>query len=202
MTYQLIFPELANALYLALKEDGFYQTMEASVDASAETKRLAMLAYMDYSIIEAKEYGRCFIPKQHYGVSIWSCPLSDQQESSKTQQKKQFIIRHMGEKSLQAYQAMCEFMSQQSTDLVDNNAWYLSIIGILPEYQGQGLGPGLVESILAEADELGVVSYLETFTPRNMSFYQRLGYESLGDFLEPLSQSRYWVMQRQSKPIA
>ena len=30
-------------------------------------------------------------------------------------------------------------------------AWYLSIIGVLPKYQGQGLGPGLVTPVLARS---------------------------------------------------
>lgn len=201
MAYQLVFPQLAEALVLALKEDGFYQAMEASVE-DADKKNAAMLAYMDYSIIEAKEYGRCFIPEQHYGVSIWSCPLSENKQAQKNEQKKHFIQQNMGEKSLNAYQSMCQFMGHQSAALIDDNAWYLSIIGILPEYQGQGLGPGLIEDVLTEADQNMVPCYLETFTPRNMTFYQRQGFETIADFKEPFADARYWIMQRQPKSIS
>ena len=47
----------------------------------------------------------------------------------------------------------------------------LSIIGILPEFQGQGFGGGLVGPVLNRADQSGVPTYLETFTPRNITFY-------------------------------
>ena len=197
MAYQLEYPELANALYLALKPDGFYQAMEASVDGDETTKKNAMLAYMDYSILEAQEFGECYIPKQqHYGVSIWSYPLPDEQSQHKSQQKKDFIENIMGQASYQAYYSMCEFMSRHSTPIVSSSAWYLSIIGILPDFQGQGLGPGLVENVLEKTDKLGISTYLETFTPRNITFYQRLGYESEGSFIEPTANAEYWLLSR------
>ncbi len=39
-------------------------------------------------------------------------------------------------------------MTDKSTFLISRRYWYLSIIGILPEYQGQGLGANLVTAIL------------------------------------------------------
>ncbi|TQV72342.1 GNAT family N-acetyltransferase [Aliikangiella marina] len=199
MAYQLVFPELAEALRLALKEDGFYKAMEDSVSGEQADKHQAMLAYMDYSIVEAKEFGRCFIPEQHYGVSIWSFPLDKEKESLKTEQKRQFISKQMGASSLNAYQSMCDYMAAQSRSVIADDSWYLSIIGILPDFQGQGLGPGLLEGTLSELDQTGTGCYLETFTPRNMTFYQRLGFEVVAEFDEPFSHSKYWIMQRLPK---
>lgn len=200
MKMQLEFPELSEALYLALKEDYFYQTMEGSVEGSAKDKKNAMLCYMDYSIIEAQEYGECYLPeKQTYGVSIWHYPLSAEQEKVRDQRKKEYIEKWMGEPSYQAYSTMCANMNKLTQPLVDKDAWYLSIIGILPDFQGQGLGPGLVENVLKKTDNLGLSTYLETCTPRNMTFYQRLGYETKGELTEPYSSASYWVMERPAK---
>jgi GNAT superfamily N-acetyltransferase len=197
MAYQLVYPALAKALHLALKADGFYQKMEASVDGDGHAKREAMLVYMDYSIVEGREFGECYIPsKQHYGVSVWSKPLSSEIQAERSCRKRSVIETHMGQASYQAYDAMCTFMAEQSAPLVASDAWYLSIVGILPEFQGQGLGPGLIESVLSQSDKLGVATYLETFTPRNMTFYQRLGYTTLASFTEPTCGSEYWLMQR------
>jgi len=197
MAYQLEYPELANALLLALKADGFYQAMHASVDGSAADKKNAMLAYMDYSILEAQEFGECYMPaQQHYGVSIWSYPLSEEIESVKSQKKMAFITTHMGESSYLAYRDMCAYMAEQSDFLINQDAWYLSIIGILPDFQGQGLGPGLIENVLEKTDKLGLDTYCETFTARNLTFYQRLGYQQAGKFHEPISQSDYWLLNR------
>ena len=74
--------------------------------------------------------------------------------------------------------------------------WYLSIVGVLPDYQGRGLGGELIRPVLAQTDAIGVATYLETFTPRNMSFYERLGYREAGSFEEPTIGDRYWLMLR------
>lgn len=55
--------------------------------------------------------------------------------------------------------------------------------------------PGVSQRPLL-ADCLGVPTYLETFAPRNLTFYQCLGYEAIDSFVEPVSNARYWIMDR------
>lgn len=197
MTYQTEYPELANALYLALQKDAFYQSIESTISEEWGDVGNAMVAYMDYSICEAKRFGECYIPKQqHYGISVWSKPLNKEQESLREELKKEFIVHNMGYNTYQIYRKVCDFMSDKSSPVIEKNAWYLSIIGILPEFQGQGLGPGLVESVLEKTDKLGVATYLETFAPRNITFYQRLGYQICDSYIEPVTKAEYWLMQR------
>ena len=90
-------------------------------------------------------------------------------------------------------------MSGKAVSLINEKSWYLSIIGILPEFQGQGLGVGLVESILDRTDQLNIPTYLETFTLRNITFYNRLGYEAVECFHEPTTSAKYWLMIRDVK---
>ena len=59
-----------------------------------------------------------------------------------------------------------------------------------------GLGVGLLSSVLAEADEQGIPTYLETFTPRNESFYERLGYQVSARIKEPSIPATYALMLR------
>ena len=87
-------------------------------------------------------------------------------------------------------------MSSNSEPLIDADAWYLSIVGVLPERQNRGLGASLIHPILEESDRAGVMTYLETFTPENMRFYARLGYRTAGEFHEPQSDATYALMIR------
>ena len=64
-------------------------------------------------------------------------------------------------------------MSPLAEKHVPANAWYLSILGVSPSSQGQGLGVKLLLPTLAEADVANVPTYLETFSPRNIPFYAR-----------------------------
>lgn len=55
--------------------------------------------------------------------------------------------------------------------------WYLWLLGVAPDRQGHGYGSALLQPILARADEAGLPCYLETQTERNVTFYQRRGFE-------------------------
>ena len=197
MNFKFTYRKYAEALYDALREDAFYITMEESVD-KRESSKEAMLKYMEFSITEGKKYGELYIPHGHdYGVSIWAKPISRELEAKKNHEKKMFLLHEMGEKSLNTYKAIVEFMSLKAEPFIDKHFWYLSIVGILPEFQGQGFGPGLIQNVLKTTDALQVPTYLETFTPRNMPFYERFGYRETQFFYEPTTRSEYCLMVRE-----
>ena len=58
------------------------------------------------------------------------------------------------------------------------------------------MGGRLVRATLAEADQVGAPSFLETFSQRNVALYERLGYSVVASYEEPITQSQYWIMQR------
>ncbi|MCG8565861.1 MAG: GNAT family N-acetyltransferase [Desulfobacterales bacterium] len=199
MSYSFQYEKLAQALYWALKEDAFYFAMEKAAGGN-ESARNKMFRYMDYSMVEAREYGELYLPSDHeHGVSIWSKPLARETELKKSREKKDFLLEYMGEECLKTYVNIVDFMSEKAEPLIGDDFWYLSIVGILPAFQGQGLGPGLINSVLKQTDALNVPTFLETFTPRNMSFYNRLGYEAVDSFFEPTAQCEYWVMVREPR---
>lgn len=59
--------------------------------------------------------------------------------------------------------------------------WYLPIIGCDPLYLGQGLGGMLMKTALQRVDEDGLPAYLESSNPRNVSLYERHGFEVIGE---------------------
>lgn len=58
--------------------------------------------------------------------------------------------------------------------------WHLAWAGVDPACQGQGLGTRLVRHALEHRRPQGPPVYLESSSPRNIDFYQRLGFELLG----------------------
>jgi len=76
--------------------------------------------------------------------------------------------------------------------------WYLAMLGVSPDFQGQGVGGKLLQPVLQIADRTHTSCYLETSTPGAVRFYERNGFEvvyegSFGD-------RQYWLMKR--KPIS
>lgn len=58
--------------------------------------------------------------------------------------------------------------------------WYLPLMGTDPARQSQGHGSALLRHALAICDADKLPAYLEASSPRNVPFYQRHGFESLG----------------------
>ncbi|WP_073616117.1 GNAT family N-acetyltransferase [Desulfopila aestuarii] len=196
MKYKFRYKIFAEALYDALQEDSFYNTIEKSIDYRS-TKE-AMVRYFDYSIVESEQYGDVVVPPDHcYGISVWTKPLRQDLETERSKKKKEFLEKYMGGASLSTYNSIVDFMSEKASSLVPENAWYLSILGVLPQHQGKGLGVGLVDKILDQTDKAGIPTYLETFTPKNISFYERLGYKQLECIYEPTTEADYCIMMRE-----
>ncbi|WP_436794267.1 GNAT family N-acetyltransferase [Actinospongicola halichondriae] len=60
--------------------------------------------------------------------------------------------------------------------------FYLGILGVAPEGQGGGLGASLLDPVLAACDAAGMVAHLESSNPRNLGFYERLGFETVDEY--------------------
>jgi ribosomal protein S18 acetylase RimI-like enzyme len=58
--------------------------------------------------------------------------------------------------------------------------WYLPWFGVEATQQGQGLGAQLLSHCLVAVDESHLPAYLESPNPRNVSFYERHGFEVTG----------------------
>ncbi|MBC7901463.1 MAG: GNAT family N-acetyltransferase [Saprospiraceae bacterium] len=59
--------------------------------------------------------------------------------------------------------------------------WYLPLIGVDPSRQGEGIGAALMKHALNVCDRDGVIAYLESSNPRNVSLYERHGFEVTGE---------------------
>ncbi|KAG7095677.1 hypothetical protein E1B28_006393 [Marasmius oreades] len=63
---------------------------------------------------------------------------------------------------------------------VQDQNYHIQIFGVLPEYQGKGIGKTLLHHIEQKAKSENADVVLETIQPRNVSIYEKLGYEVQG----------------------
>jgi len=59
--------------------------------------------------------------------------------------------------------------------------WYLPWFGVTAELQGRGLGGTLIAHCLSVVDASHLPAYLETPSPRNITFYERHGFSVTGE---------------------
>ena len=73
--------------------------------------------------------------------------------------------------------------------------YYLMVMAVEPEFQGQGIGSHLMQDGLKWADDEKLACYLETCTAIDVKFYKKHGFEVVFNrrFAED---SQYWLMVR------
>ncbi len=74
--------------------------------------------------------------------------------------------------------------------------YYLSLLGTHPSYAGQGIGMALLAESLARIDRERMPAYLESSNPANNHRYQRHGFEAVGEFYPPGSETPVTTMWR------
>jgi GNAT superfamily N-acetyltransferase len=63
--------------------------------------------------------------------------------------------------------------------------WYLALLGVAPDWQGQGIGSALLRPVLQTCDEHGAPAYLETLDARARALYERAGFRVSGRHTYP-----------------
>ncbi|MEM6316683.1 MAG: GNAT family N-acetyltransferase [Bacteroidota bacterium] len=195
--HQLIYPNIAEALYDAFQTEPFYVTIARARDNQAVSEAIVLTHYFDFSLREAEKYGICHtLEDASIGASLWHQPLTKVKNEEKSQAKKAFLKKYFGGKSLAVYESIAGNMEAEAAGIIGPNYWYLSILAVAPKYQGYGYGRQLLQPILRQADELNMPTYLETFTEGNLVFYGKLGYEVAVEFVEPTLAKTGWILVR------
>ena len=74
--------------------------------------------------------------------------------------------------------------------------WYLAVLGTDPAHWGQGVGSALVRHVLDDPANGGQAAYLETETESNVPFYERHGFQVVGELDVPRGGPHLWLMWR------
>ena len=191
------FSETTPALVASLIGDPFYQAITVECGADAELRFSVLSSYFEYSLREADRTGRCTVCEDSaLGAAAWLLPRTPQLDAAESSAKGAYLAGLLGPKGLDNYRRIIEFMSRRSELLVPPDAWYLTIVGVHPAAQGRGIGAQLLRPTLAEASQAGAHAYVETFSPRNLVFYARIGFARVAEFVEPTTAAQYFLMRR------
>jgi ribosomal protein S18 acetylase RimI-like enzyme len=122
----------------------------------------------------AIEHGSGFLVDGHRGAALWFPPGVSGDDDALAA-----IVAESGDPA--ALADIEGFMEQMiAYHPHDEDCWYLPMIGVDPASQGRGCGAVLMKHALKKVDEVGGLAYLESSNPRNVSLYERHGFEPIG----------------------
>lgn len=115
-----------------------------------------------------------YITEQMSGVALWYPPGAGPDEDRFVDYLQQTVDESILDDGFRVLEAMGEYHPEEP-------CWYLSVIGVDPVHQGRGLGAALMKHALKRFDEEKLPAYLESSNPRNISLYERHGFERMGE---------------------
>ncbi len=102
----------------------------------------------------------------------------------------------MGEAAAERFFSVLATVDPYHHSDVPAGHWYVMVVGVAPEAQGQGIGRALLQPIIDRADAACQPCYLETAQPNNVAFYEHLGFQRVVDAVEPRSGLRMLTFRR------
>lgn len=119
------------------------------------------------------EQGTAYVSADFCGAALWLPPGVHPNEEGLERVFRQYAKAEHLDHLLATFEKMGESHPVEPH-------WYLPMIGVEPNAQNRGLGQALMRHALARCDQEGVPAYLESSNRRNISLYERHGFEVMG----------------------
>lgn len=118
--------------------------------------------------------GTSFIAGDYAGAALWLPPGVGPDDES--------LVRILEENALDDIKEdMPKIFEQMEKFHPAEPHWHLPLIGVDPAHQGAGVGAALMTEALRVIDRDHAIAYLESSNPRNISLYERHGFEVIGE---------------------
>lgn len=156
-------------------------TLAFSVDPMARWSLPDPAKYLTAFPLIAKAFGgsafrngTAYISNDLTGAALWLPPGAKSDEES--------LMKLFGENTDDNIKEDMQVIFEQMEKFHPTEPhWYLPMIGVDPAHQGAGVGSALMTEALKAVDRDGTIAYLESSNPRNITLYQRYGFEVIGE---------------------
>ena len=114
-----------------------------------------------------------YVTSNFEGVALWMPPGVETDEDRMVAFLQKSVPQERHEEVFALFEKLDEFHPEEE-------CWYLPTIGVDPAFQGNGIGSQLMKHALQRIDKENLPAYLESSNPRNISLYERHGFEIVG----------------------
>jgi ribosomal protein S18 acetylase RimI-like enzyme len=147
----------------------------------------------------AGRFGLIFTDEGHHGSSFWLGPEHTNLQLGGILQTGLFLFPFkVSFQEFKRSMQLTRISDRLHKHSISGQHLYLMEVGVEPAQQSHGLGRALVQAGLSRADALGVPCYLETYNPKNLGFYNSLGFRVVGTQRALASAPQVWGLLRAS----
>lgn len=118
----------------------------------------------------AFDHGMAHVTAEFRGGALWLPPGVGPNEEGLDSIARERVDESIRSDLLVIFEQMAESVPAEPH-------WHLAFIGVDPIWIGNGLGAALLDHALERIDAEGGLAYLESTNPRNLTLYQRHGFE-------------------------
>jgi hypothetical protein len=166
-----------------------------------EQTRLRLLPGFFRVAIDASQLrGEVHTAHRANGVALWIGPGNGLTIGRTMRSGFPSISRQLGWASLRRCISVGLHLDKVHQRLIQGRHWYLLALGVEPSVEKERLCATLLEPILSRADAEGLPCYAETFNPKDLTFYKRLGFRIAGSGKIGRSGPDFWALIRAPQP--
>ncbi|MNU77956.1 Acetyltransferase (GNAT) family protein [compost metagenome] len=133
---------------------------------------------MEYSYFQGETFGKIYLSKDQNACAIVLIPSKKKTTLKSILWDLKLVFKCMGISNVSKVLKRESEIKKHHPDFPFLHLWY---IGVNPEFQGKARGTELMARIMHDAKELNLPIYLETSTPRNFPFYEKLGFKLISE---------------------
>jgi len=119
-------------------------------------------------------HGTAYVAPGNAGAALWLPPGEAPDDNG----MKSVLVDYVSPGRLDQIQA---FFDRLEPYHPEESHWYLTLVGITPERQGEGHGSALLAHALRLCDDMHSPVFLEATNERNAALYARHGFEVMGE---------------------
>ncbi len=161
-------------------------------DPEVRRRKFRVLMSAAFSI---KDLSQALVARDADGKILGVCGMISPGECRPTIAEALRFLPHLLSNGPRACGRTMRWMGAWAKHDPDERHWHLGPLAVDAHLQGMGIGSKLMRVFCARMDALGDAAYLETDKPINVRFYERFGFEVLGE--QDVIGASSWFMLRQ-----
>lgn len=147
-----------------------------------ENMKLSLGFMIKYSILYAEAYA---ISKENEGIILFTEFKNYRFNMIRTIRSGFIPLMKIGSDVGKRFNEFDSFTLKTHKRIMKENHIYIILLGVNPDWQGQGYGRKLMQPVLELAKERGLSCYLETHGEKNVAFYNKLGFKVVSEDILP-----------------